>query len=612
MMRRAIPSVFAALVLFFVPAAAFSQVLQVMPLFESRCAQCHGANANERRAPDRNALMQMTPERILAALTTGSMVANATGISDGQKRALAELLSGRPMGVSETGRASAMKNQCTARPAFNPTSGPRWSGWGNDAMNSRMQTAQNAGLRAAQVPGLQLKWAFGFPNGSSAYAQPAVAGGRVFVGSDNGFVYSLDAATGCVYWSFEAQGGVRTAISLGTIKTAAGTRHAAYFGDLKANVFAIDAETGEQIWTHRVDTHSFARITGAPALHDNRLYVPVSSFEEGSGSNDNYECCTFRGSVAAYDAATGRQLWQTFMIDAPRPARKNKIGTQLYAPSGNAIWSAPTIDEKRRVLYVATGNEYSGEGGPNSDAVIALDLESGRIQWSSQVTPKDVYVVGCTPEKDNCPQGDDGPDFDFGNSAILRNLPNGKSVIVIGQKSGVVWALDPDNKGALVWQRRVGKGSALGGLEWGSAADDAIGYFPVSDLLSGPEDAGGLHALRLDTGAPVWQARPPRADCKDPRNCTQAQSAAITLIPGVVFSGTTTGLMRAYDTADGRVIWTYDANIPYETVNGVKAKGGSFNGPGPVVAGGMVFMNAGYNYLGFGIGGNVLLAFAPQ
>ena len=608
---RAILPVLAAGVLFVSPSLASAQVLQVMPLFESRCAQCHGGKAAELRAPDRSMLAQMTPERILAALTTGTMVANATGISDGQKRSLAELLSGRPLGSSVSGQASAMKNQCTAKPAFNPAAGPRWSGWGADLMNSRMQTAEGAGLRAAQVPGLQLKWAFGFPNGSSAYGQPAVAGGRVFVGSDNGFVYSLDAATGCVYWSFEAQAGVRTAISIGTIKTATGTRHAAYFGDVKANVFAIDAETGAQIWTDRVDAHPFARITGAPTLANGRLYVPVSSLEEGSGANDNYECCTFRGSVAAYDATTGKQLWQTFTVDPPKPTRKNKLGTQLYEPSGVAIWSAPTIDVKRNVLYVATGNEYSGPGGPTSDAVIAMALDSGKIVWTTQVTPKDVYVVGCNAQRENCPD-DEGPDFDFGNSAILRDLPGGKSVIVIGQKSGVVWALDPDNKGALVWQRRVGKGSALGGLEWGSAADGAIGYFPVSDLLLGPEAAGGLHALRLDNGEPIWEARPPRADCKDPKNCVQAQSAAISLIPGAVFSGTTTGLMRAYDTKDGRVLWTYDANQSYTTVNGVTAKGGSFNGPGPVIAGGMVFMNAGYNYLGFGAGGNVLLAFAPQ
>jgi polyvinyl alcohol dehydrogenase (cytochrome) len=582
-----------------------------MPLFEQRCAQCHGAGAAALRAPDRKMLAELTPERILDALTSGSMAVNATGISDLQKRYLAEFLSGRPIGSSLAGQASAMKNRCEAKPIGNLLAGPSWNGWGNDLSNSRSQTAAAAGLSAAQVPKLTLKWAFGFPNGTSAYAQPAVAGGRVFVGSDNGFVYALDAATGCVYWSFEAKAGVRTAISLGAIKSGTGPRYAAYFGDLKANVYAIDAETGGLIWTQKADAHPLARITGAPALANGRLYVPVSSLEEGAGANDNYECCTFRGSVIAFDAASGKQQWQTFTVDPPKPTGKNKLGTQLHAPSGVAIWSAPTIDLKRNAVYVATGNEYSGPGGPTSDAVIALDLNSGKVMWTSQVTPKDVYVVGCTPSRENCPD-DEGPDFDFGNSAILRDLPGGKSVLVIGQKSGVVWALDPDNKGTIVWQRRVGRGSALGGLEWGSAADQTVGYFPVSDLMLGPEAAGGLHALRLDTGAPLWEARPSRADCKDPKNCVQAQSAAITLIPGVVFSGTTTGLMRAYDTADGRVIWTYDANQPYTTVNGVAAKGGSFNGPGPVIVDGTVFMNAGYAYLGFGMPGNVLLAFSAR
>jgi polyvinyl alcohol dehydrogenase (cytochrome) len=617
-MKRSL-AMLAAVVAVCIPSTVFAQgLLQTMQVFETRCAQCHGSAtvAPEKvdeavRAPSRAMIAQLTPERVLDALTTGSMQANAKGLPDNLKKSLAEFLTGRPIGSAASGAASAMKNQCTAKPIGNLLAGPAWNGWGNDLMNSRMQTAANAGLNPTQVPQLKLKWAFGFPNGSSAYAQPAVAGGRVFVGSDNGFVYSLDAATGCVYWSFEAKAGVRTAITLAPIKTAAGNRFAAYFGDLKANVFAVDAETGAQIWSARVDQHPFARVTGAPTLYNGKLYVPVSSFEEGSGSNDRYECCTFRGSVAAIDAASGKIAWQTYTVGEPKPTKKNKLGVQQYAPSGVAIWSAPTIDVKRRVLYVATGNEYSGPGGPTSDAVIAMDLESGKIAWTSQVTPGDVYVVGCNAQRENCPE-EEGPDFDFGNSAILRDLPGGKSLIVIGQKSGVVWALDPDAKGKIVWQRRVGKGSALGGLEWGSAADATVGYFPVSDMLLGQETAGGLHALRLDNGTPLWEARPPRADCKDPKNCVQAQSAAITLIPGVVFSGTTTGLMRAYDTRDGRVLWTYDADQPYETVNGVKAKGGSFNGPGPVVAGGMVFMNAGYNYLGFGSGGNVLLAFAPQ
>lgn len=605
-----------AFVLFLPTLSTAQGLLQTMQVFESRCAQCHGSATapvtdDAVRAPSRAMLAALTPERVLDALTTGSMQANAKGLSDATKKAVAEFLTSRPVGSSASGAASAMKNQCAAKPAGDLLAGPSWIGWGNDPMNSRSQTAAKAGLNADQVPKLALKWAFGFPNGSSAYGQPAVAGGRVFVGSDNGFVYSLDAATGCVYWSFEAKSGVRTAITIAPIKTASGARFAAYFGDLKANVFAIDAENGSLIWTARADPHPFARITGAPALYNGRLYVPVSSFEEGSGSNDRYECCTFRGSVAAYDATTGKAVWQTFMVDAPKPTRKNKLGTQLYEPSGVAIWSAPTIDVKRRVLYVATGNEYSGPGGPTSDAVIALDLQSGKIMWTSQVTPKDVYVVGCTPARENCP-AEEGPDFDFGNSAILRDLPGGKSLIVLGQKSGVVWALDPDAKGKIVWQRRVGKGSALGGLEWGSAADAAVGYFPVSDMLLGQELAGGLHALRLDTGTPLWEARPPRADCKDPKNCVQAQSAAISLMPGVVFSGTTTGIMRAYDTRDGRVIWTYNSDQPYTTVNGVAAKGGSFNGPGPVIAGGMVFMNSGYAYLGFGSAGNVLLAFSPE
>jgi polyvinyl alcohol dehydrogenase (cytochrome) len=616
--RRAIvPVVAAGIVLMLSSSSQAQGLLQTMQVFESRCAQCHGSattpadGGDAVRAPSRAMLTELTPERILDAMNNGSMQANAKGMSEVMKRGVAELISGRPLGSAASGAASAMKNQCTAKPAGNLLAGPVWNGWGNDLMNTRAQSAAHAGLTADQVPKLALKWAFGFPNGSSAFGQPAVAGGRLFVGSDNGFVYSIDAATGCVYWSFEAKAGVRTAISIAPIKTAAGSRFAVYFGDLKANIFAVDAENGSLIWTARVDKHPFARITGAPTLANGRLYVPVSSFEEGSGSNDRYECCTFRGSVAAYDATSGKQLWQTYTVDEPKPTKKNKLGTQQYAPSGVAIWSAPTIDLKRRVLYVSTGNEYSGPGGPNSDAVIAMDLETGKIAWTSQVTPKDVYVVGCSPQRENCPETE-GPDFDFGNSSILRDLPGGKTLLVIGQKSGVVWALDPDKKGALVWQRRVGRGSALGGLEWGSAADAAVGYFPVSDMLLGQELAGGLHALRLDTGAPVWEARPPRADCKDPKNCVQAQSAAISLMPGVVFSGTTTGIMRAYDTKDGRVIWTYDAAQPYTTVNGVQAKGGSFNGPGPVIAGGMVFMNAGYAYLGMGAAGNVLLAFAPQ
>ena len=243
-----------------------------------------------------------TPEAILDAITTGSMALNADGLSDTQKRMLAEYITDRPLGAAQAGQASAMKNHCAAKPLGNPLTGPSWNGWGADPGNSRFQPAAAARLTAEQVPRLKLKWAFGFPNGASAFGQPTVAGGRIFIGSDNGFVYSIDAASGCVYWSFAAQGGVRTAITIART----GARYAAYFGDVKANVYAIDAETGAQIWMKNAESHPLARVTGAPTLHDGRLYVPVASFEEGSGPNPKYECCTFRGSVVAYDGATAR------------------------------------------------------------------------------------------------------------------------------------------------------------------------------------------------------------------------------------------------------------------------------------------------------------------
>jgi polyvinyl alcohol dehydrogenase (cytochrome) len=594
------------------PASASAQAIQALGIFEQRCGSCHTKPAADSRAPDRDSLRQRTPEAVYDALTTGSMKINAEGLTDAQKKMIAEFITERPLGAALAGQASAMPNRCANRPIGALLTGPAWNGWGVDGGNTRFQPAAAAGLTADQVPKLKLKWAFGFPNGTSAYGQPAIAGGRLFIGSDNGFVYSLDAATGCVYWSFQSSGGVRTAISLGR----AGARFAAYFGDVKANVYAVDAETGALLWKKSAESHPLARVTGAPALYNGRLYVPVASFEEGSGPNPKYECCTFRGSVVAYDAATGEQVWKTYTIpERPRPTKKNSIGTQLYGPAGAAVWSAPTIDAKRGALYVATGDAYTFPAAETSDAVMAFDLKSGIPMWTHQFTANDAFLVGCgsgPTTRDNCPEVG-GPDFDFGNSPILRDLPNGKSVLVIGQKSGAAWAIDPDKDGALVWEHRVGKGSMLGGIEWGSAADEQNGYFATADAQAGAE-AGGLSALRLGTGEQVWHARPPAVECKaGDRNCaTQAQSAAISAMPGVVFSGTTNGILRAYSTADGKVLWEYNSAGDYTTVNGIAAKGGSLNGPGPVIASGMLFMNSGYAYLGFGAPGNVLLAFGVE
>ena len=579
-------------------------------LFRTRCASCHDTAAGSpeaTRAPSREALRARSRESIIAALSTGgSMAPMATGLTAVEKASLAAFLSpiAEPPVDPNAGRCPT---QPTSLP--DPAKLPYWNGWGVDASNARFQPAALAGLSVWNVPKLTLKWAFGIPGASAVSAQPTVYAGRVFMGSENGTVYALDAASGCFYWQFTAAGGVRSAITIAPLAGSKPARFAAYFGDFKANVYAVDALTGEQIWSLRVDDHAAARITGAPALSSGRLYVPVSSLEELPAARPDYQCCTFRGSVVAIDAATGKQIWKTFTIpEVPQIAGKNAAGTPLWKHAGAAIWAAPTIDATRKVLYVATGNAYTEPAAPTTDAVIAMSLATGAIEWISQVTPKDSYVVGCRPDNDNCPD-DLGPDFDFGNSPILRKLASGRTVLAIGQKSGVAYGMDPDRKGAVLWQYRAGKGSPLGGIEWGAAADERIMYVPVSDVLG--EEAGGLLAIGLSSGERIWHTPAPALSCKGALGCSGAQSAAVSVIPGVVFSGSVDGHLRAYDTGDGRIIWDFDTARDFDTVNGVRASGGSIDGGGPVVVGGMVFAGSGYGRWR-GRPGNVLLAFAVQ
>ena len=241
-----------------------------------------------------------------------------------------------------------------------PDASPSWAGWSPSPTNTRFQPAQQAGLTADQVPKLSLKWAFGFPDATSAWSQPTVAGGRLFVGSQNGTVYSLDAKTGCIYWTFTAKSGVRTAPAFGRRSDADG--YAVYFGDTGANVYALDAATGGVLWSRAMDIHPHARITGSPTLFRGRLFVPVASIEETAAGQQGYQCCTFRGSLNALDATTGDVLWRTFTVPEAQAVGKNAAGVTLWGPAGVGIWAAPTIDEKRNLIYAATGNTYSGAG----------------------------------------------------------------------------------------------------------------------------------------------------------------------------------------------------------------------------------------------------------
>lgn len=585
-------------------------------VYRAACASCHDASID--RAPSRAALMAITPERVLASLESGSMVSMTAARTAAERRAVAEWVTGKSFSRPLVTRPAQQTMCAETKPASNPLAGPSWNGWGVNGSNTRYQDAAAAGITAASVARLKLKWAFGFPGDIAADAQPTVTGGRVYVGSQSGNVYALDAATGCTHWFFQAEASVRAAVTVGRIDAPSGSIYAAFVGDRAANVYALDAATGRLLWRTKADSFPVARVTGSPVFDRGRLYVPLASGEETAGAASNYECCRFRGSLAALNAATGALIWKTYTIaEEAHPTTKNKIGTQLWGPSGAPIWSAPAIDPVRNAVYVTTGDNYSEPPTPTSDAFMAFDLDSGRILWSRQVLAADAWNGACIrDDTTNCPSSN-GPDFDFASPPILVTLAGGRRALVAGQKSGIVHAVDPDRQGEVLWQRRVGKGGINGGVQWGSAADQSNVYVALSDLGRipvphstvtdpDPKAGGGLFALRLDNGQQAWFKPPPA--CGQRARCSPAQSAAVSAVPGLVFSGSVDGHLRAFATSNGQVLWDFDTVGSQKAVNEVPARGGSLNGPGPAIAGGMLFVESGY--AANGMPGNVLLAFS--
>jgi polyvinyl alcohol dehydrogenase (cytochrome) len=595
-------------------------------LYDKNCSTCHD-NTGATNAPPPSALRNISPEAVLQALEPGGLmqdhgkVLNAT-----QKRLLARYLTGKEFGAELPAAAKSAFCKDSGNDLTDPFAGPHWIGWGVDPENSRYQRAEQAKMSAADMPNLKLKWAFAFPGAPSAYTQPTVAGGRIFVSAANRAVYSLDAETACIHWTFQPSSNVRTAIELA--RPTANGPLLAFFGDRQGNVYALDANSGKVAWQQSVEvdsTNHVFLITGALKIHEGLVFVPVTANGEvGMAPNPKYECCKFSGAVVAYDAATGKRIWRAEMNPEPVVQRGvNRAGTPIWGPSGTDIWNSPTLDLKLKVIYVGTGENHSVPTTSTSDGVMALDMKTGKILWTHQLMVGDAWNGACdNQDHANCP-APSGPDYDFGSSVILVALPNGKRALIAGQKSGMVFALDPDNKGALLWQARVARGGTLGGVEWGMASDGKVVYVPVSDkdekdhapgAPPGMRDidytkGGGLFALDIATGKKVWNA-PPILCAPDRGLCTPSQLAAATVIPGVVFSGSEDGHMRGYSTKDGEVIWDYDTEREYDTLNG-KGNGGSINGPGPVVVDGVVYFNSGYSRE-ISTPGNVLLAFSAH
>jgi polyvinyl alcohol dehydrogenase (cytochrome) len=601
--------------------------------FRAHCETCHGKVDN---APSIAILRKMAPERIYQALTTGAMKEQArlANLTDQDMRDIAAWMGGRKMGTGASDDAQQMPNKCSSNPPLTPadlTSVPGWNGWSNDLFNARFQSSKAALLSPAGVARLQLKWAFALPSAASVYGQPTMVGGRVFVSGDSGFIYSLDAGTGCVHWSFEAQSGVSSAI---TIHPRPGhpNQIVAYFGDIRGNAYAVDTANGELVWKTTVDEHPLSRIRGGIKFYNGRLYVPVTSLEEVESGSYNYHCCSFRGMVVALNAETGKEIWKTYTIPEVPVERKSAEGKSFMGPSGAGVWGPTMVDPKRKAIYVSTGNGFSDPETGRSDAVMALDMDTGKVLWVQQDEPGDIWHGGCPsgpppagsglppksasrnpanagrgggraprpqpvlPPNYYCPDAKENPDWDFSAGVMLANLPNGKSLVIAGQKSGVVWAHDPDKKGAVVWKSDISRGE----IDFGGAMDDENAYFAMR--------GGGIAAIRLSDGVERW------SNWVTPQESMRTHSgisAAVTVIPGVLFTAGLDGMLRAFSTFDGRHIWSYDTTQEVKTVNGLVAKGGSIGSAGATVAGGMLMITSGYTGFQQGQPGNLLLAFGP-
>jgi polyvinyl alcohol dehydrogenase (cytochrome) len=572
-------------------------------LFNSNCKMCHNDSVRL-AAPGLDVLNTLTPRAIFAAIKNGKMRTQAEKLTDEQRKAIASWITNRVFEDNDLPKE--------AYTSFSISNSDNTffdqSGWGGNLEGTGYRTAEQAGIDISSVNSLQLKWAFAFPGATQVRSKPAITGEWLITGSEFGDVYTINIKSGKAGWRFVADAAIRGAIQV----TRTANSLTAWFADYSTNVYAIDIKTGKLIWKKRAGIHAQSSVTGSVAVFNNIIYVPLSSTEVISALNPDYACCTASGEVVALDAETGNIIWRYRVVkDEAKVSGKKKNGKLFYGPSGAPVWSSPTIDAKRNLLYIGTGENYTSPATNTSDAILALDLKTGKLVWSYQATKNDTWNLGCLDVNANCPDKE-GPDLDFGMAPLLVKKPDGKDILVVGQKSGVVHALSPDD-GKILWQTRIGKGGQAGGIHWGMAADGKYVYAANADNIrdldmrdTARKASPGIFALELESGKIIWEAATP--PCSDRKGCFQSNSAAPTVVPGIVFAGALDGHIRAYSAIDGKIIWDFDTVKEYTTVNGVKGKGGALDGSAPVAANGMLFVNSGYGLFGQ-IPGNVLLAF---
>ncbi|MFL2839669.1 MAG: PQQ-binding-like beta-propeller repeat protein [Pseudohongiellaceae bacterium] len=574
--------------------------------YQLACAECHEGALLE--APQRTALALFPPERIVQSLESGIMATAGMALTRDEKRQVAYYLTGRRYDENQTDTASF-----SCEPGLSPgaklTRALAWNGWGGEVGNTRYR-ANETTLTKDNVGQLQLKWAFAFPNATRSRAQPVVTPEVVFTGSQDGTIYALDSDNGCPLWTFNADGEVRGSLFVDTDDE--GVPETILFGDFTAHAYAVNAQTGELLWKTKVHDHEATIVTGSVIAHEDTLIVPLSSLEVILASRTDYQCCTFRGALVALSISTGEELWRTHTTDRPRPTILSSAGTQQYGPSGAPIWASPTIDTERNLVYAGTGENYSSPANQYSDAVLAMDLDSGEMVWSAQLTRDDAWNGACSRNAPNCPE-EDGPDYDIGASPILTQDENGRDIIMVGQKSGMVYALNPDD-GGLIWEQRAGSGGTMGGIHYGMSANAEKLFVGVSDLpTNNPFNVGpghpGIHAFRPSTGEILWR-KDLSNQCEESRFlCWQGISAAVSSTDELVFAGGLDGILRAFDADNGDILWETTTLQDFGAPNGIEARGGAIEADGPIVVNGKVYVTSGYDKWNEAPG-NVLLVYS--
>jgi polyvinyl alcohol dehydrogenase (cytochrome) len=460
------------------------------------------------------------------------------------------------------------------------------------------QSAATATIGPATIAALKPIWTATLKGGVHKGATPVLDGQSIFLPDAGGRLYRIDAATGEILSEFDLAKLLDSPGATGA-KSVAVTATSLVFGLRNGPiVVAIDKATGALLWKTTVDDFHGAVITQTPIVVDGRVYIGVSGLgEEVAATTPPYQCCGFRGSVLALDAATGKILWKRYTVPP--------------GFAGGSVWSsAPLFDQKRHSLYVTTGNAFRAPPDVQScieahlgdrqglvacypkdvwyDSILALNPDDGTIKWGFRAENADIFTGACIVRIGGYCGG--GEDFDFGNGA-LQWRKNGRDFVGAGQKSGIFWALDAET-GKLAWNRRLGPGGPNGGMEYGSAVDGTRVYAAEGNTKQVAHDPGAYTlpsgqtikygsyaALDTSTGKILWQVADP-AGIKHPgndqpctptgprENCVGAfTKGAVSVFNGVLYgcSLAPTGALYGLDAATGKFLWTFEAGMSCDT-----------------------------------------------